>query len=44
VRCDCGTEYVGVTSNLISGRTKSCGCLKKEYYERGKGGITKGQK
>jgi hypothetical protein len=38
VRCDCGAEYVAGTSNLISGRTKSCGCLKKEYYERGKAG------
>lgn len=27
--CICGTESVVTTSSLISGRTKSCGCLKK---------------
>lgn len=29
-RCDCGTEFIVLGSNLLAGRTKSCGCLKKE--------------
>ena len=28
-RCDCGREHLVKTSNLISGRTKSCGCRKR---------------
>ena len=28
--CDCGNETVSYRSSLISGRTKSCGCLQKE--------------
>jgi hypothetical protein len=28
--CECGREVVAVGSNIISGRTKSCGCLQKE--------------
>ena len=32
--CDCGTKGVLVQrSMLIRGKTKSCGCLKKEYLE-----------
>lgn len=42
VRCDCGTEFVASRANLISGNTRSCGCLKvekastawKRHYER----------
>jgi len=29
-RCDCGNEKVITRSSLISGNTRSCGCLKKE--------------
>ena len=28
LRCDCGTEYDAQVNNLVSGNTKSCGCLK----------------
>jgi hypothetical protein len=27
-RCNCGKYYIGIRSALISGHTKSCGCLK----------------
>ena len=30
VRCDCGTEFVAIASNIVYGRTKSCGCYRKE--------------
>lgn len=30
VRCDCGTEKTVMQNNLVSGRTKSCGCLFNE--------------
>lgn len=30
VRCDCGTEKVVTQKCLLSGRTRSCGCLKNE--------------
>ncbi len=30
VRCDCGTEKILPTGALVSGHTKSCGCLKLE--------------
>lgn len=29
-RCDCGTEFTAERSNLKSGNTKSCGCLRRE--------------
>ncbi len=29
-QCDCGGSIVVLTENLISGRTRSCGCLKRE--------------
>lgn len=28
--CDCGTEKIIQRGNLVSGGTKSCGCLRKE--------------
>lgn len=31
-QCDCGTERVIARSNLTSGRTKSCGCLRNEKF------------
>lgn len=27
--CDCGNEYIGSQSDIISGHTQSCGCLQK---------------
>lgn len=30
VRCDCGVEFIATRSNLISGNTRSCGCLRTE--------------
>lgn len=30
VRCDCGTEKIVMQSNLVPGRTRSCGCLSNE--------------
>lgn len=30
VRCDCGTEKVVVAGHLLSGRSKSCGCLRAD--------------
>ena len=30
VRCDCGMEFIATRSNLISGNTRSCGCLRAE--------------
>lgn len=29
-RCDCGNETTVATSDLTSGHTKSCGCLKRK--------------
>lgn len=28
--CDCGTEFVSIGNNLCRGKSKSCGCLRKE--------------
>ena len=33
-KCDCGNEKVVVSDNLSSGKSKSCGCLKKEFLAR----------
>lgn len=30
VRCDCGVEFVTYRNALISGDTRSCGCLRAE--------------
>ena len=30
VRCDCGVEFVAARPNLVSGNTRSCGCLRAE--------------
>lgn len=29
-RCDCGTQHFALTSDLMRGRVKSCGCLNRE--------------
>ena len=26
-KCDCGNDYIGVKSDIVTGHTKSCGCL-----------------
>lgn len=31
--CDCGNVHYANTANLLSGRVKSCGCYKKEWFE-----------
>lgn len=31
-KCECGNEAVVSASDLVSGSTKSCGCLKLEFY------------
>ena len=33
-RCDCGTEVMSRRTRLFSGRTQSCGCLKRENCSR----------
>jgi len=32
--CDCGKEKIVVSDNLSSGKSKSCGCLKKEFLAK----------
>lgn len=29
-KCDCGNDYVGIKSDIMSGHTRSCGCLQSE--------------
>lgn len=33
-RCDCGVEFNAYASNLTSGRTRSCGCLRNEQLRK----------
>lgn len=33
-RCDCGNEWIGQANNVKTGKTISCGCMR-----RGKGGL-----
>lgn len=33
-KCECGKETNTRLSKVIRGETKSCGCLRKEYYNR----------
>jgi hypothetical protein len=33
--CDCGNTKIVVGSNLSSGKSKSCGCLKEEFLAKG---------
>ena len=30
VRCDCGTEFIALATNVTCGGTKSCGCYRNE--------------
>lgn len=32
-KCDCGNYYSTGSSNLVTGATKSCGCLRTSYGE-----------
>ena len=32
--CDCGNEKIVVGDNLSSGKSNSCGCLKKEFLSK----------
>lgn len=32
-RCDCGTEKVVLQRNLLEGRSKSCGCYRKDHMK-----------
>lgn len=34
-RCDCGAETVATASNLRSGKTRSCGCLRSDVGLKG---------
>lgn len=34
-RCDCGKTTIVVSPSLRTGRTKSCGCIQKEFPSRG---------
>lgn len=42
-RCECGKETVVFTTNLNRGKTKSCGCLQKEWASWNKPAITHGK-
>ena len=33
-RCDCGNEKIVVGDNLSSGKSNSCGCLRKEFLSK----------
>lgn len=33
VQCDCGVRFVVPRPNLISGGTRSCGCLRRELLK-----------
>jgi hypothetical protein len=41
-RCDCGNEIIVMSSSLLCGATKSCGCLQSEARHRSYGkGVSK---
>lgn len=43
-RCDCGTEKIILACSLTSGKTKSCGCKRKEIVaDLGRSSSTHGQ-
>lgn len=42
VRCDCGMEFIAARPNLISGATRSCGCIRSERmraFKRGRASL-----
>lgn len=34
VRCDCGTEFIVIASNVLHGGTRSCGCYRNEQLRK----------
>ncbi len=40
-RCDCGEEIITGRADLITGKTKSCGCLRREVAMQRQREITK---
>ena len=40
-QCDCGNPFRTRTVNLLNSKSKSCGCIKKEYLEGLKAGKIK---
>jgi len=36
-KCDCGNEKQVISNSLVKGKTKSCGCLRKENSKKNKG-------
>lgn len=30
-KCDCGNDYIGIKSDIVTGHTQSCGCLQSEH-------------
>ena len=44
-KCDCGNEKIILTSNVISGKSKSCGCFERESrYTREHGKYKPGER
>lgn len=41
VRCDCGCEFLAYRTNLMAGKTRSCGCLRRERMMEKKRRATK---
>lgn len=42
--CDCGNKHIVRTGNLVSGKTKSCGCLLKESIKKKRATDLSGQR
>jgi hypothetical protein len=34
VRCDCGTEFIAISSNVKCGNSRSCGCYRDEMRRK----------
>lgn len=41
-QCDCGNTTIASNTNLLSGRTTSCGCFHREFLESGQAARTHG--
>lgn len=33
-RCDCGRTHLAKSKNVVYGRTRSCGCLRREHVRK----------
>ena len=42
-RCDCGGNVSVRSSNLVEGKTRSCGCLRREFLASGNAGRVHGK-